>query len=93
VSARAKVRRVRNGEEYLSLRTARKRWYCEVANGTCAKVIEPGDRYVFCELPPNSDHENVRWWRIPVCVPCGSMSLVADQLFGSALVDSRVGTR
>lgn len=72
------MRRVRNGAEYLSLRTARKRHRCEA----CRHGILPGSRYVLAEVPPRSELGNDRWWRIPVCEPCGRTGGAADQLFG-----------
>lgn len=80
--------RVRNGEEYLSLRVARKTWYCESKQTGCARKIEPGQQYVIAELPPNSDVGNTGWWRIPVCSPCAHLSRpgVAEQLFPDEFV-------
>jgi hypothetical protein len=75
-------KRIRNGEEYLSLRVARKKYHCEVKHSGCIGLIEPGAQYVPAELPPNSDIGNDRWWRMPICAPCGEVSLVAEQLFG-----------
>ena len=78
-------KRVRNGIEYLSLRTARKRHRCETRHTGCAGLIEPGHRYVLAELPPNSEMGNERWWRMAICEPCGRVAPegVAAQLFGA----------
>lgn len=81
------TRRIRNGDEYLRLLTARKQRFCEAQRSGCATVIQPGDQYVLAELPPNSDMGNVRWWRMPICVPCGQVARdgVAEHLFGYAI--------
>lgn len=75
--------RVRNGEEYLTVRTARKTRRCESKRTGCAGMIKPGDRYVLAELPPNSDMGNDRWWRMPLCAPCGHVARpgVVEQLW------------
>jgi hypothetical protein len=75
--------RVRNGLEYLSVRTARKAHYCESKRSGCAGAIKPGDQYVLAELPPNSEIGNDRWWRMPICSPCGHVGKpgVVEQLF------------
>jgi len=80
--------RVRNGDEYLSLRTARKTYHCESNRSGCAGIIKPGDQYVLAELPPNSDLGNDRWWRISVCSPCGHVGRpgVVEQLFPDEFV-------
>jgi hypothetical protein len=80
--------RVRNGEEYLSVRTARRKWRCESKREGCAGRIQPGDQYVLAELPPGSDIGNDRWWRMPVCSPCAHVSRpgVVEQLFPEELV-------
>lgn len=76
--------RVRNGEEYLRLRTARKQYFCESQRTGCRTVIKPGDRYVASELPPKSDIGNTAWWTMRVCISCGQTALdgVAETLFG-----------
>lgn len=82
-SAKPRPMRVRNGEEYLTVRTARKRHRCESMRAGCTNLIEPGDRYVLAELPPNSEMGNTGWWRLPVCSPCAHVGRpgVVEQLF------------
>lgn len=80
--------RVRNGEEYLSLRTARKQYRCETRHDGCVGLIKPGDQYVLAELPPNGEMGNTGWWRLPVCSPCGHVGRpgVVEQLFPDEFV-------
>lgn len=77
-------RRVRNGDEYLSLHTARKQYFCESERSGCSVVIKAGDLYVLAELPPGSDVGNDRWWRMRICQPCGQVAGdgVPEKLFG-----------
>jgi hypothetical protein len=63
--------KVRNREEYWTLRTARKRYRCESERITpCAGYIEPSQQYVSMELPPDSEVGNTTWWRLRCCLPC-----------------------
>lgn len=76
--------KLRNREEYWIGRTARRQHRCQSERGgPCADVIEPKQRYVAMELPPNSDTGNEGWWRMKVCMPCanGYNSELASQLF------------
>lgn len=80
--------RVRNGEEYLTVRIARRSYRCEIemrraAIGGCAGTIRPGDRYVLSELPPSSEVGNTTWWRAKICEPCAHAATqdVVRQLF------------
>ena len=81
------ARRVRDGEEYLRLRVARRAYTCESRRAGCVTTIQPGEQYVLSELPPHSDIGNDRWWRARVCTPCGTVSRpgVAERLFGYAV--------
>lgn len=63
--------KVRNREEYWTLRAARKRYQCETERITpCQIWIEPRQQYVLLELPPNSEIGNREWWRMRCCLPC-----------------------
>lgn len=37
--------------------------------------IRPGDRYVRCSIPPNSELGNEGWWTYVLCWPCGEGDL------------------
>lgn len=80
--------RVRNREEYWTLRRARRRYQCQTERITpCAGYIEPGQQYVVLDLPPNSDIGNPEWWRMRCCLPCAkdcNADLVAQLVGGTS---------
>lgn len=62
---------IRNGEEYLTVHTARAPKRCETDRGDrCRHTIAAGERYTVAKLPPRSDLGNDRWWRMRVCSTC-----------------------
>jgi hypothetical protein len=63
--------KVRNREEYWTLRTARKGYLCEVTMApTCAPIF-PGVQYIVAELPPGGETGGLTWERMKFCLACG----------------------
>lgn len=64
------------------IRTARKRHHCETNSYACVRTIEPGDRYIYSTLPPNSELGNETWWTARTCAACAVAynRPLADQL-------------
>lgn len=50
--------------------TARKRRRCDGHLADERHWIEPGDRFVWSALPPDSDIGNPGWWHNALCLAC-----------------------
>ena len=57
-------------EEITVIRTARKAHRCDTRSHNCVGTIQPGKRYAYSSLPPNSEIGNREWWHARTCAAC-----------------------
>ena len=60
-------------EEIQAVRTARKSHHCDGERSGCPGVIQAGQRYLHCALPPYSDHANEGWRTAKLCGVCAAV--------------------
>jgi hypothetical protein len=56
--------------EMTVIRTARKVHRCDTNSYACRRTIEPGERYAYSSLPPDSEFGNEGWWHSRTCATC-----------------------